>query len=237
MGKPSRFAQQDFLLDSLSVATSSAHLEDLAYLDEQQRHIPSRTSLRMPRQSSGSRSQQDHRGEQTHTLKRSQVRSVILTTSVTILRPSPLSLQFASFPLSTWSPSTLRSPVSHLIGCSAAGSGSFRKWMPVSAGMTHQPVRVWSSSATWASAKRPSSPVWWRSVVTETECGQLLPEVRPFPSVSRDRQSRKERKTAQYYTGQVIYRMLVVKNYSGLKRGKFLSVFISLNICFQYLDL
>ncbi|XP_035511503.1 protein TANC2 [Morone saxatilis] len=42
-------------------ATSSAHLEDLAYLDEQQRHIPSRTSLRMPRQNSGSRSQQDPR--------------------------------------------------------------------------------------------------------------------------------------------------------------------------------
>ncbi|XP_070837267.1 protein TANC2 [Chaetodon trifascialis] len=42
-------------------ATSSAHLEDLAYLDEQQRHIPSRTSLRMPRQNSGNRSQQDHR--------------------------------------------------------------------------------------------------------------------------------------------------------------------------------
>ncbi|XP_040046508.2 protein TANC2-like isoform X2 [Gasterosteus aculeatus] len=42
-------------------ATSSAHLEDLAYLDEQQRHIPSRTSLRMPRQNSGSRGQQDHR--------------------------------------------------------------------------------------------------------------------------------------------------------------------------------
>ncbi|GLD61193.1 protein TANC2-like isoform X3 [Lates japonicus] len=42
-------------------ATSSAHLEDLAYLDEQQRHIPSRTSLRMPRQNSGSCSQQDHR--------------------------------------------------------------------------------------------------------------------------------------------------------------------------------
>lgn len=42
-------------------ATSSAHLEDLAYLDEQQRHLPSRTSLRMPRQNSGSRSQQDHR--------------------------------------------------------------------------------------------------------------------------------------------------------------------------------
>ncbi|KAI3359383.1 hypothetical protein L3Q82_002886 [Scortum barcoo] len=42
-------------------ATSSAHLEDLAYLDEQQRHVPSRTSLRMPRQNSGSRGQQDHR--------------------------------------------------------------------------------------------------------------------------------------------------------------------------------
>lgn len=53
----------------LSLATSSAHLEDLVYLDEQQRHIPSRTSLRMPRQNSGSRSQQDHRGKhiQTHT--------------------------------------------------------------------------------------------------------------------------------------------------------------------------
>ncbi|XP_070703520.1 protein TANC2 [Pempheris klunzingeri] len=42
-------------------ATSSAHLEDLAYLDEQQRRVPSRTSLRMPRQNSGNRSQQDHR--------------------------------------------------------------------------------------------------------------------------------------------------------------------------------
>ncbi|TDH03510.1 hypothetical protein EPR50_G00163540 [Perca flavescens] len=42
-------------------ATSSAHLEDLAYLDEQQRPIPSRTSLRMPRQNSGSRTQQDQR--------------------------------------------------------------------------------------------------------------------------------------------------------------------------------
>uniref|UniRef100_A0A671WSC5 Tetratricopeptide repeat, ankyrin repeat and coiled-coil containing 2 n=1 Tax=Sparus aurata TaxID=8175 RepID=A0A671WSC5_SPAAU len=45
----------------VSIATSSAHLEDLAYLDEQQRHIPSRTSLRMPRQNSGGRSQLDHR--------------------------------------------------------------------------------------------------------------------------------------------------------------------------------
>uniref|UniRef100_A0A8C4NYE1 Tetratricopeptide repeat, ankyrin repeat and coiled-coil containing 2a n=1 Tax=Dicentrarchus labrax TaxID=13489 RepID=A0A8C4NYE1_DICLA len=44
-----------FLHHSLPLATSSAHLEDLAYLDEQQRHIPSRTSLRMPRQNSGSR--------------------------------------------------------------------------------------------------------------------------------------------------------------------------------------
>lgn len=43
-------------------ATSSAHLEDLAYLDEQ-RHTPLRTSLRMPRQSvAGARAQQDLRG-------------------------------------------------------------------------------------------------------------------------------------------------------------------------------
>ncbi|XP_048372878.1 protein TANC2 isoform X2 [Sphaerodactylus townsendi] len=42
-------------------ATSSAHLEDLAYLDEQ-RHAPLRTSLRMPRQSmAGARGQQDLR--------------------------------------------------------------------------------------------------------------------------------------------------------------------------------
>uniref|UniRef100_A0A8C3WWQ7 Tetratricopeptide repeat, ankyrin repeat and coiled-coil containing 2 n=1 Tax=Catagonus wagneri TaxID=51154 RepID=A0A8C3WWQ7_9CETA len=42
-------------------ATSSAHLEDLAYLDEQ-RHTPLRTSLRMPRQSIvGARTQQDLR--------------------------------------------------------------------------------------------------------------------------------------------------------------------------------
>ncbi|XP_017292278.1 protein TANC2 isoform X2 [Kryptolebias marmoratus] len=40
-------------------ATSSAHLEDLAYLDEQQRHILSKTPFRMPRQNSGSRSQHD----------------------------------------------------------------------------------------------------------------------------------------------------------------------------------
>ncbi|KAG5832061.1 hypothetical protein ANANG_G00287100 [Anguilla anguilla] len=42
-------------------ATSSAHLEDLAYLDEQ-RHAPLRTSLRMPRQTAGAgRSGQDLR--------------------------------------------------------------------------------------------------------------------------------------------------------------------------------
>ncbi|KAB0402624.1 hypothetical protein E2I00_009668 [Balaenoptera physalus] len=42
-------------------ATSSTHLEDLAYLDEQ-RHTPLRTSLRMPRQSmAGVRTQQDLR--------------------------------------------------------------------------------------------------------------------------------------------------------------------------------
>uniref|UniRef100_A0A663MU54 Protein TANC1 n=1 Tax=Athene cunicularia TaxID=194338 RepID=A0A663MU54_ATHCN len=45
----------------LVAATSSAHLEDLAYLDEQ-RHTPLRTSLRMPRQSvAGARAQQDLR--------------------------------------------------------------------------------------------------------------------------------------------------------------------------------
>ncbi|CAG5898161.1 unnamed protein product [Menidia menidia] len=49
-------------------ATSSAHLEDLTYLDEQQRHIPSRTPLRMPKQNSGSRSQQDQRVRFTPTL-------------------------------------------------------------------------------------------------------------------------------------------------------------------------
>ena len=50
-------------------ATSSAHLEDLAYLDEQ-RHTPLRTSLRMPRQSTTcgpGRSGQDLRGELTRT--------------------------------------------------------------------------------------------------------------------------------------------------------------------------
>lgn len=49
-----------------TTATSSAHLEDLAYLDEQ-RHTPLRTSLRMPRQSTTcgpGRSGQDLRGEQ-----------------------------------------------------------------------------------------------------------------------------------------------------------------------------
>uniref|UniRef100_A0A5F7ZZB5 Tetratricopeptide repeat, ankyrin repeat and coiled-coil containing 2 n=1 Tax=Macaca mulatta TaxID=9544 RepID=A0A5F7ZZB5_MACMU len=47
--------------DSGIIATSSAHLEDLAYLDEQ-RHTPLRTSLRMPRQSmGGARTQQDLR--------------------------------------------------------------------------------------------------------------------------------------------------------------------------------
>uniref|UniRef100_A0A1A7WK83 Tetratricopeptide repeat, ankyrin repeat and coiled-coil containing 2 n=2 Tax=Iconisemion striatum TaxID=60296 RepID=A0A1A7WK83_9TELE len=38
-------------------ATSSAHIEDLAYLDEQQRHAPLKTSLGMLRQDSGSHSQ------------------------------------------------------------------------------------------------------------------------------------------------------------------------------------
>lgn len=66
-------ADMSFLLPAPSLglslshtATSSAHLEDLAYLDEQ-RHTPLRTSLRMPRQSTTcgpGRSGQDLRGEQ-----------------------------------------------------------------------------------------------------------------------------------------------------------------------------
>ncbi|XP_054615123.1 protein TANC2 isoform X3 [Dunckerocampus dactyliophorus] len=50
-------------------ATSSAHLEDLAYLDEQQRPAPSRSSLRMPRQNSGNRGQQEPRVQFTPYLK------------------------------------------------------------------------------------------------------------------------------------------------------------------------
>ncbi|KAM6905658.1 protein TANC2 [Xenentodon cancila] len=42
-------------------ATSSAHLEDLAYLDEQQRRFPSRTPLRMPRQNSVGHGKPNHR--------------------------------------------------------------------------------------------------------------------------------------------------------------------------------
>lgn len=58
-------ARCDVLLCFLLAATSSAHLEDLAYLDEQ-RHTPLRTSLRMPRQSVASaRAQQDLRGGST----------------------------------------------------------------------------------------------------------------------------------------------------------------------------
>lgn len=62
----------------LSLATSSAHLEDLVYLDEQQRHSPSRTSLRMPRQNSGSRSQQDHRGKHTNTHMQTSILPAVL---------------------------------------------------------------------------------------------------------------------------------------------------------------
>lgn len=55
-------ARCDAVVSFLVAATSSAHLEDLAYLDEQ-RHTPLRTSLRMPRQSmAGARTQQDLRG-------------------------------------------------------------------------------------------------------------------------------------------------------------------------------
>ncbi|XP_054880457.1 protein TANC2-like isoform X2 [Poeciliopsis prolifica] len=41
-------------------ATSSAHIEDLAFLDDQQRHLASKMSLRMAGENSGSRNQQDH---------------------------------------------------------------------------------------------------------------------------------------------------------------------------------
>lgn len=58
-------ARCDVVVRFLMAATSSAHLEDLAYLDEQ-RHTPLRTSLRMPRQSmAGARTQQDLRGRST----------------------------------------------------------------------------------------------------------------------------------------------------------------------------
>ncbi|XP_014872361.1 protein TANC2-like isoform X3 [Poecilia latipinna] len=49
-------------------ATSSAHLEDLAFLDDQQRHLASKMSLRMSGQNSGSRNQQDHRVDFTPSL-------------------------------------------------------------------------------------------------------------------------------------------------------------------------
>ncbi|KAM4717627.1 protein TANC2 isoform 2-T2 [Anableps anableps] len=49
-------------------ATSSAHLEDLAYLDDQQRHLASKAPLRMAGQNSGSHSQQDHRVDFTPSL-------------------------------------------------------------------------------------------------------------------------------------------------------------------------
>ncbi|XP_043955304.1 protein TANC2-like isoform X3 [Gambusia affinis] len=41
-------------------ATSSAHLEDVAFLNDQQRHLASKMSLRMAGENSGSRNQQDH---------------------------------------------------------------------------------------------------------------------------------------------------------------------------------
>lgn len=62
--KFSKFMHDNYIF-SVLLATSSAHLEDLAYLDEQ-RHTPLRTSLRMPRQSMGGvRTQQDLRGQNT----------------------------------------------------------------------------------------------------------------------------------------------------------------------------
>ncbi|XP_021171417.2 protein TANC2 isoform X1 [Fundulus heteroclitus] len=49
-------------------ATSSAHLEDLAYLDEQPRNLTSKMPLRAVRQTSGSRSQHDQRVDFTPSL-------------------------------------------------------------------------------------------------------------------------------------------------------------------------
>lgn len=44
-------------------ATSSAHLEDLAFLDDQQRHLASKMSLKMAGENSGNRNQQDPGGK------------------------------------------------------------------------------------------------------------------------------------------------------------------------------
>ena len=139
----------------------------------------------MPRQNSGSRSQQDQRGKHKHMLSNTNIYTHF-NKQYYNTRSYSLPLQFVLLPLSAWSPCTLRFPVSHPIGCSLAGSGSTRKYMPVSVAMTRQQVGAWWSSATWASAKQPSLPDWWRSVVMETECGLLLLRARALQSVSRD---------------------------------------------------
>lgn len=110
-----------------------------------------------------------------------------ITTQLAFFALSPLLCQFVSLPLLTWSRSTLRFPASHLIGCSPAGSGSFRRWMLVYAVVTHQPVGVWWLLEIWALAKPPSLPAWWHSVVMGTDCGQVLPATKACQYVSRER--------------------------------------------------
>lgn len=90
-----------FSLCTQKPATSSAHLEDLAYLDEQ-RHTPLRTSLRMPRQSTTcgpGRSGQDLRGwynthTRTHAHTSFQVKTLIREFAVLCFPSSPFLIPF-----------------------------------------------------------------------------------------------------------------------------------------------
>lgn len=118
----------------LSLATSSAHLEDLAYLDEQQRHIPSRTSLRMPRQNSGNRSQLDHRGKcmQTHILSSIFFQAALWHSSLSLFSCSSF------HPLSQPEAPPLRGTRAHVWlavhrqGMALPGSGRLSsRWRPV----------------------------------------------------------------------------------------------------------
>lgn len=112
----------NFLHHCLSPATSSAHLEDLAYLDEQQRYIPSRTSFRMPRQNSGSHSQQEHRGKHTQTHIFSDTHSdSCFEKSLTIL---------SSFPAVCFTPSVSLKPLLFEVpGLSSDWLFTGREWL------------------------------------------------------------------------------------------------------------
>lgn len=140
----------------------------------------------MPRQNSGSRSQQDHRGANSKKPPGGAAFTASLSrtcaqTSVWLFSPP----QFLSRPRSTWSPCTSRSPASRPIGSSPAGSGSSRRWTAASAAATPPPAGASSSSATWASARRPSSPAWWLSAVTGIGCGRKPQRTRPCRNVSK----------------------------------------------------